>query len=342
MDWIRQIDDPNYNPPYTSSRSQIIRPETQMLESLLSRPWFNPIWVLQEAILSKSAIVYCGQKIISWDAIKRFKEFNASTNRVEHFPLVIGRQQPTADTPVAVEFQVSTELLDARHCESTDPRDKVYALLPLLSHSDINSDIVPNYSHSAARVFTDVATYLMSCIRLEFLCTVCGRSKLPGLPSWLPDWSIRLQRSILGLNQPQHRPRILRYTTGGEFIIPSRTNSQRVRSFTIDLADQNGTFSAHLRIQAYRLGKITGIGINPPPTRIPHHSVNGKPYGRLLFQQSFWPKMLAKSKSTRLGVFGQQTMLVPLASTSLTTVGIVGTTFLSTRLLQATSFTETF
>jgi hypothetical protein len=261
MDWIRQIDDPDYDPPYISSRSRIIQPETQMLESLLSRPWFNRIWVLQDAVFSKSAIVYCGQWEISWDAIKQFKKFNASANWIEDLPHVIGRRHRTADTTVAVEFKVLTELLNARHCESTDPRDKVYALLPLLSHSGINSDIVPNYSHTAARVFTDVATYLISCIDLESLCTVCGRSELPGLLSWVPDWSIRVQRYILGFNQPRHSTRILRYRAGGPFVIPSMTSSQRVPSFTIDRVDQNGTFSAHLRMQALRLGKITGIGV---------------------------------------------------------------------------------
>jgi hypothetical protein len=94
MDWLREIDDPNFNcpPPYWHPRGErIIRPETQMLESLLSRPWFNRIWVLQEAVLSKTAVVYCGEKSMPWDGIKHFKHFNASVKWVDHLPHVIER-----------------------------------------------------------------------------------------------------------------------------------------------------------------------------------------------------------------------------------------------------------
>lgn len=281
IEYLRQIDDPDFDgaPHHTGkervvdpelrlvlqtnhksddaspAEQRIIRPDTRILESLLRRPWFNRIWVLQEAVLSKTAVVYCGQKTISWDAIKHFKEFNTSTKWVEHMPYVIGRRQLTAVDNFSVEYQVLTELLKARHCESTDPRDKIYALLPLLSHAGINPDIIPNYGHSAARVYTDVATYLMNSIGLELLCAVnAARSQLPSLPSWVPDWSIRVQRQAFGLQ------RYTSFKAGGEFVIPSRNTGQEVLPFTIDRVDQSGILTAHIRTKAFHLGYIQAIG----------------------------------------------------------------------------------
>ncbi|KAE9375893.1 HET-domain-containing protein [Stipitochalara longipes BDJ] len=250
--WLHQIDDPDFDsksPGFyqDSDDEKVIRPETQMLESLFSRPWFNRIWVLQEAILSKTAIVYCGEKTISWDAIKQFKQFNVSAKWIEHLPHIIGRRQITPNDTIAVEYDVLKELLQARHCESTDPRDKIYALLPLLSHAGIKPDIIPNYNHSPSRVYTDVALYLMKRIGLELLCAVNGPSQLPGLASWVPDWSIRVQRPMLGLNM-QHRF-WSKYHTG-----------QPQPAFTLERTEQNDTLSVHIKTKAFRLGKITGIG----------------------------------------------------------------------------------
>jgi hypothetical protein len=44
----------------------------------------------KRAILSKTAIVYYGEKSIAWDAFKNFKEFNVFAKWVEHLPQVVG------------------------------------------------------------------------------------------------------------------------------------------------------------------------------------------------------------------------------------------------------------
>jgi hypothetical protein len=264
IDWLRQIDDPDfsYEPlNHYDPEDRIIRPEIHMLESLFNRPWFNRIWVLQEAVLSKSAVVYCGQKTISWDAVKHFKQFNVSAKWVENLPYIINRRQITPNDAVAVEFQVLTELLRARHCEATDPRDKIYALLPLLSNEGINPDIIPDYGLSVTHVYTAVATYLLNKIGLELLSAIKGRSQLAGLPSWVPDWSIRIQSPPLGLGRGQRFwSRYRDFRAGGEFVIPGQTRAQDTLPFTLQEVAHNGIFSAHIKTKAIRLGKISGIG----------------------------------------------------------------------------------
>jgi hypothetical protein len=117
IDWLRQKDDPDFNyEPFRIYRREegFIRPEMEPLEVLFSRPWYNRIWVLQEAILSKTAVVYCGEKTISWDAIKHFKQFNISARWLDNLPHIIARPQITPKDNIAVEYEVLKELLQAR------------------------------------------------------------------------------------------------------------------------------------------------------------------------------------------------------------------------------------
>jgi hypothetical protein len=90
-----------------------------------------------------------------------------------------------------------SKLNKTRRCQATDPLDKVYALLPLLSLAGFEIDLVPNYEHSPARVYIDFATILMEQQGFDWLEAVGGRSGLEGLPSWVPDWTIPLSGDVL-------------------------------------------------------------------------------------------------------------------------------------------------
>lgn len=90
--------------------------------------------------------------------------------------------------------------MKTRHCASTDPRDKVYALLPLLSKAVRDSKLTPNYGLSLAVVPTDTETYLMEHWGVEILCEVQRQS----------------QRETLGLRQTQ-LPFVQSFRAGGDF-----------------------------------------------------------------------------------------------------------------------------
>jgi hypothetical protein len=53
----------NYNLPLPRDR------EWEALKILQLRPWFYRLWTLQEIVLSKEAILLCGRKSSSWDAL---------------------------------------------------------------------------------------------------------------------------------------------------------------------------------------------------------------------------------------------------------------------------------
>jgi len=95
-----------------------------------------------------------------------------------------------------LEEPVLIEDLMARFVRSqaTDPRDKVFALLGLVSHA-LEESILPDYQKSASEVYTNMAKHLL---RRDFLVKAIPEAgignprKLPDLPSWVLDWSAQL------------------------------------------------------------------------------------------------------------------------------------------------------
>ncbi|RMZ87243.1 hypothetical protein DV736_g5535, partial [Chaetothyriales sp. CBS 134916] len=56
------------------------------LGNLLTRPWFSRRWVIQEIVLAKKAVVYCGRDSIDWDdfadAVQLFVKVESATRKV--------------------------------------------------------------------------------------------------------------------------------------------------------------------------------------------------------------------------------------------------------------------
>jgi hypothetical protein len=56
------------------------------MTSLMQRPWFSRLWVVQEVVLSNNAELYCGTKTLAWtdfaDAVSLFVEVEAATYRL--------------------------------------------------------------------------------------------------------------------------------------------------------------------------------------------------------------------------------------------------------------------
>ncbi|GAB7355540.1 hypothetical protein MBLNU459_g6019t2 [Dothideomycetes sp. NU459] len=179
------------------------------LESLLCRPWFRRVWIQQEAVPCPDTVVVCGKKTVPWKqlfafiwAVNRENEtgnpdsilwkrgapeaLNLSMN------IQLGRNYKTRADGGAKPLRMLTDLLfDFIRCESTDPRDKVFALLGLTHDDDsVTWDPKPNYHRTAGELYQDVATrYLERGV--HHLLMYAGRSsqRLPEIPSWTPDWS---------------------------------------------------------------------------------------------------------------------------------------------------------
>jgi hypothetical protein len=141
MDWIRNIDKPDdfETSPHYSDKPKYIRPDTTMIQKLLDRRWFTRVWVLQEIRFARDAIVVCGDKEVSWESFKAFRYWNRNAKWVKRLPYVVQWSVIKIDISYSRKLFLSPyprrllkKLDQTRNIEATDPRDKVFAILPLL------------------------------------------------------------------------------------------------------------------------------------------------------------------------------------------------------------------
>jgi hypothetical protein len=176
---------------------------------LLSKPWFERVWVIQEAFAGSKVLVHCGTKVMPWE------EFNFVTSRLMRYGLDASVHHGTGESdqtaiktiPTGLRSSVFIHalkivkaekktlrlaplLLITSRYQATNPRDKVYALLGISSEGG-HSDLAPNYSLSVKEVFIKTTVHLiLEDDSLEMLAAagIGWHRETPELPSWVPDF----------------------------------------------------------------------------------------------------------------------------------------------------------
>lgn len=171
---------------------------------LLSRSWFQRVWVIQEITVAKSIQVGCGDDHTSFDHfcmrilelwsskyLDITDEDDLSLRGLWAFTSLIHirweyQEKLRRD---GVEAMISYEdlLQLALHCEASDNRDKVFAFRGI---ADTRPVPRPNYTISTEEVLVKTAEALLcngTSLDLLALCGVGNQSDMAGLPSWAPD-----------------------------------------------------------------------------------------------------------------------------------------------------------
>ena len=201
----------------------------------LQRPWFRRTWVRQEVFGTSKLAIYCGGNFIG------LPEFITATRLIQDIEkqlsdaLNVPRELPR---PIAASVSVlrdayqhaGTDRHDyepprprLRYCahwlrvlnegadfEVTDPRDKVYGVLGIItspttklyveSRPDILSSEFPiSYTKSVSEVYQDVVKHLINLDRNLDVLQVFEdrRNRAKDLPSWVTDWRQNKKRSII-------------------------------------------------------------------------------------------------------------------------------------------------
>ncbi|KAH7310530.1 heterokaryon incompatibility protein-domain-containing protein [Stachybotrys elegans] len=164
------------------------------INSLLRRPWFERLWVVQEAHLARRGLFLCGEDELDW-----------MTFRYAILALWYNKAASWTLPPVMRLIGNLVELLPEKHPISdifyqvynrscTDPRDRVYGLHGLFPPS-FKKLIPPDYTLSVGNVYRDVTiAHINYSKRLEFLrrCLV-EKPEEKTDPSWVPDLSSNLK-----------------------------------------------------------------------------------------------------------------------------------------------------
>ena len=116
------------------------------LQDIFTRPWFQRMWVVQEtAALSRRAVMVCGKHEFAWTyglgtrRLLRRMKFAAISPKWEQAGLTVVNMSSLIQVLEmgvnTLREQPSDDLLDVvyyfRHRQSTDPRDKIFALVGL-------------------------------------------------------------------------------------------------------------------------------------------------------------------------------------------------------------------
>ncbi|KAK4552307.1 hypothetical protein LTR86_010478 [Recurvomyces mirabilis] len=207
----------------------------QTLAALLRRPWFHRIWCVQEAVLAgcghenpAETIFMCGVYVLPWsyvvvpilsmEILGLHDHLQGFLTETQHNPTVHKPFLGGLNTLLSMD-KLRREGIDmsrpsrfyrllrlTRSLDSTDPRDKVFALFGLLKPDDAaieNGALRPDYTKPVKVVFEDVAKhFLLHLHSLKLLGlvhdTVRSRTELTELlPSWVPDWTTILDAAVL-------------------------------------------------------------------------------------------------------------------------------------------------
>ena len=142
----------------TSDASDLYR---SAFEDLLQRRWFRRVWIIQEVASARAAVIVCGWRSIS---TKTFVRMLSILDTTPHKTI-----QAVLDVMPGHLRKVSwwsegrdlhTLIAKFAASEATDPRDKIYALLGILSDACDNTAFLPNYKKPLPEVLRDVARFL--------------------------------------------------------------------------------------------------------------------------------------------------------------------------------------
>jgi Heterokaryon incompatibility protein (HET) len=169
--------------------------------------WFFRGWVVQETCFAREIIGQYGRHTIPWHKIENL----VARLSITASGTMSGFMRPEGRLLLKLMKIVST-LKDVRekHHKSrsmdlgpmisfsrrrmtSDPRDKIFAFVNLLSI--VPASLQPDYNKSTSGLFREVARLLLEDIGLSLLAECeANTSSSPGvrhgcLPSWIPDWS---------------------------------------------------------------------------------------------------------------------------------------------------------
>lgn len=173
------------------------------IRDMVERAWFGRTWIIQEVVVSPSAMLYCDDASLSWE------DFQSG------FLLFATRLLPHRldAVPNLLAYSQTVQLMATNHLVMTNPNavdlltvlsnhivalatngiDKVYGLLGLYEMATGHtSNIIPDYNNTIETVFTATATDIIKTSdNLDILSVPRTAAWDPkrGLPSWAPDFA---------------------------------------------------------------------------------------------------------------------------------------------------------
>lgn len=175
---------------------------------LFRREWFERMWVIQEVVLAKRAIVVCGYRSIPWTTLDAASkaiinpEITRLVNLDYKFFAMMGQHRVSRVVDCMYKRGIFA-LLDATQASkfptlaihATDARDKLFGVLGLLSTVDAQ-DIKVDYNLSVVDVYRSWVEKRITRTGTLDALSICANTGRRGFPSWVPDLDHRLTQDL--------------------------------------------------------------------------------------------------------------------------------------------------
>ncbi|KAF9733344.1 hypothetical protein PMIN02_001855 [Paraphaeosphaeria minitans] len=181
------------------------------VERIMSRPWWTRIWVIQETVLSRKAVVHFGQFSAPWtmfaEAATRFAQdrqtlcldlsgaFRGQSTLTTFSNAVLRIDNARQHHHAWLDIDLLSLLWRFRPLESTDKRDKIFALLGLVTNWQNRPAMLPDYQMDVNTAFLGTAANTIQrtmslAVLAGDLDAVLNRKRVEGLATWVMDWSL--------------------------------------------------------------------------------------------------------------------------------------------------------
>ncbi|KAM5383828.1 hypothetical protein ACJZ2D_001817 [Fusarium nematophilum] len=190
------------------TRENHASPTWKAIDSLLKRPYWKRLWVLQEMVLAKNLTICCGTRSISWHHLR-----TAVEDGVNSCASSAGRPYFDGKVWAVLQFITNASIMAVSSCrrmihkshpifdyfiwtgllEATNPRDYVYGILGMAK-----SDMPVDYDAPVETIYHEqgIAWYEWAAVNAVIMEPIqyagIGHHQCPALedlPSWIPHLS---------------------------------------------------------------------------------------------------------------------------------------------------------
>ncbi|KAK0117706.1 hypothetical protein ONS95_012035 [Cadophora gregata] len=180
---------PGYGLPYTQTVDWI------RLSRVFAKPYFERIWIIQEVVKARKAILACGSATVDWEIVRNFARSVQKGG-------CIGNLEFTMSAPGIVSINAMADLKEGKGIDliqllvktsgykATKEVDKVFALMNLASDSeDVGVRVDYSLEDQPFRVWETLALYNLT-VRLNLLCLSNAgiRASTGQSQSWVADY----------------------------------------------------------------------------------------------------------------------------------------------------------
>lgn len=237
--------------------------EWKAMASFLGRAWWNRIWIVQEVVLAKEALILCGTVSMTWTQLEYSLHYTSNAlddikdqlQEPGDYALIRDRVRKIGRLTAIRRRKDNLNVVDVFDNiggnDCTDKRDKIYGLLGIIPDADL---IVPepNYALDVDEVHRRAFGLLAVETRnLDFLSLITNRPKnirsggFPPFPSWCPDMTSSYFRNIHRLNT--------------SLILPAHSEPQFCASGTRPAIARLSTNANIIRLSGIRVDVVDGV-----------------------------------------------------------------------------------